>query len=71
MCAKFIKILRSLLSALYRMASLEEQSEDLSTCCVCLELYHEENRKPKFLSCHHTLCLNCIKVSIFYIIIVS
>lgn len=39
---------------------VEEQSEDLSTCCVCLEFYDVENRKPKFLTCHHTLCLNCI-----------
>lgn len=42
---------------------VEEQIEDLSTCCVCLEFYNDGERKPKFLSCHHCLCLKCILVS--------
>ena len=42
---------------------MEEDTEDLSTCCVCLEPYDKEERKPKFLSCGHTLCLKCVKVN--------
>ena len=42
--------------------SVEEDTEDLSTCCVCLDLYDREEHKPKFLSCGHTLCLKCIEV---------
>ncbi len=38
--------------------------EDLWTCSVCLENFDNEVHKPKFLSCHHTLCLNCVKVHI-------
>ena len=41
----------------------EQESEDLTTCCVCFEVYNEGDRKPKFISCHHTYCLGCIKVS--------
>ena len=51
-----------------RMASnepttAEQESDDLTTCCVCFEVYNEGDRKPKFLSCFHTHCLVCIKVS--------
>ena len=45
-------------------ATVEEESEDQATCCICLEFYDEGERKPKFLSCHHTYCLKCIKVRI-------
>ena len=42
--------------------SVEEEMKDLSTCCVCMEPYNDLERKPKFLRCHHTYCLQCIKV---------
>lgn len=38
------------------------EEDDLLTCSVCWNIYDEEVHKPKFLSCHHTLCLECIKV---------
>ena len=41
---------------------VEEESQDLSHCCICLDEFDSGKRKPKFLSCHHTLCLKCIKV---------
>ena len=47
----------------FGMASLEDDTEDLSTCCVCLEPYDKDERKPKFLSCGNTLCLKCVEVS--------
>ena len=43
---------------------LEKDTEDLSTCCVCLDLYNKDERKPKFLPCGHTLCLRCVEVNI-------
>ena len=42
--------------------SVEEEMKDLSTCCVCMEPYNDLERKPKFIPCHHTYCLHCIKV---------
>ena len=41
-----------------------QESDDLTICCVCMEVYNEGNRKPKSLSCHHTYCVTCIKVSL-------
>ena len=41
----------------------EQESDDLTTCCVCFEVFNERDRQPKFLTCHHTYCLSCIKVS--------
>ena len=41
---------------------LEEQTEDLSTCSICVETYNEVDLKPKFLPCAHTFCLRCLKV---------
>ncbi len=40
--------------------------EDLITCPICMCEYDDviENRKPKFLSCSHTVCLQCLKVFI-------
>ncbi len=43
--------------------ALIDDFEDLLTCSVCLENFDNEVRKPKFLSCHHTLCLECVKVA--------
>ena len=42
--------------------TVEEEMKDLTTCCVCMEVYNEGDRKPKFISCHHTYCITCIKV---------
>ena len=44
-------------------SSLDEQSEDLSTCCVCMDPYDEGMLKPKSLPCLHTFCLKCAKVT--------
>jgi len=32
----------------------EEESDDLTTCCVCMEVDNAGDCKPKSLSCHHT-----------------
>ena len=39
-------------------------ADDLLTCSVCFNEFDDNSHKPKFLSCHHTLCLECIKVLI-------
>ena len=44
--------------------ALEKDTDDLSTCCVCLDLNNKEERKPKFLSCGNTLYLKCVEVNI-------
>ena len=45
-------------------STLKEQSKDLSTCCVCMEMFENEGQlKPKSLACLHTYCLGCLKVS--------
>ena len=48
------------------LALEEEEIEDLSTCCVCLEYYDREGHRPKVLSCSHTICLMCVEVIFFY-----
>ena len=45
-----------------KMSAVEEESNDLSHCCVCFEEFDNGERKPKFLTCYHTLCLMCAKV---------
>ena len=43
--------------------SLVEESQDLTTCCVCFEPYDKGIHKPKSLpACLHTFCLKCAKV---------
>ena len=45
------------------MNPTEEESNDLTTCCICMETYTEgDKHKPKFLTCSHSFCLPCIKV---------
>lgn len=39
-----------------------DDAEDLLTCSVCFNSFDNDDHKPKFLSCHHTLCLACVKV---------
>lgn len=46
------------------ITAVEEESDDLMTCCICMELYDDLLCKPKFLWCHHTCCLNCIKIMV-------
>lgn len=46
-----------------KMSIIEEESHDLTHCCVCLEEFDTGEFKPKFLSCHHTLYLICVKVN--------
>ena len=42
----------------------EEESDDLSTCCICFHPYDDSEREPKYLCLHHhNYCLKCIKVS--------
>ena len=47
--------------------AVEKGTEDLSTCCVCLDPYDNDEHKPKFLSCGHTLCLKCLQVKEIYL----
>ncbi|EFX82382.1 hypothetical protein DAPPUDRAFT_316826 [Daphnia pulex] len=35
--------------------------EELVTCNICLNQYDEGIRKPKFLQCSHTICLECFQ----------
>ena len=46
-------------------SSMEDQSLDLTTCCICLESYDLKEHKPKYLPCTHTFCQGCSKVSTF------
>ena len=39
-----------------------DSDDDLIICHVCLNFYNEGDRLPKFLDCHHSFCLSCIKV---------
>ena len=48
---------------------MEEQSLDLTTCCVCFESFDLNEHKPKYLPCSHTLCLICLKVHIINFLI--
>ena len=48
------------------MASLKEQTKDLTTCSICLETFNEGRLKPKFLPCGHTFCLKCTKVNSYH-----
>ena len=41
--------------------AVEEESHDLMHCCICMEEYDSGLHKPKFISCHHTFCLQCLK----------
>ena len=49
-------------------SSMEEQSLDLTTCCICLESYDLKERKPKYVPCTHTFCQVCLKVRIYYLL---
>ena len=44
------------------MAAAADEVEDLTSCSICFYPYSEEAHKPKYLSCHHTFCLECIRV---------
>ncbi|EFX71321.1 hypothetical protein DAPPUDRAFT_308939 [Daphnia pulex] len=35
-------------------------NKSLFECCVCYSFYNRDFRKPKYLMCHHTVCLDCI-----------
>ena len=54
---------KTMASTSFRLQQSDEV-EDLITCPICLSEYEEaiENRKPKFLPCSHTVCLQCLKV---------
>jgi hypothetical protein len=46
------------------MDTLDEEVEDLVTCTVCMLEYDHDERKPKYLQCHHVLCLQCLTVNL-------
>ena len=51
--------------ALVMVTSLNEQTKDLSSCCVCYTtLLLARRSSPKYLSCSHTFCLKCTKVNL-------
>ncbi|XP_057380302.1 uncharacterized protein LOC130702697 [Daphnia carinata] len=35
-------------------------NKSLFECYVCYSFYNNDYRKPKYLKCHHTVCLDCI-----------
>lgn len=35
-------------------------NKSLFECYVCYSFYNNDYRKPKYLVCHHTICLDCI-----------
>lgn len=41
----------------------DEETDDLSTCAVCFSEFDDNVNRAKFLSCAHTFCLECLKVS--------
>lgn len=38
----------------------QQESDDLSSCTICFEVYDRTVRKPKILPCAHTFCLPCL-----------
>ena len=44
------------------MAATVGEVEDLSTCSICFHEYDQDAHKPKYLNCHHTFCMGCIRV---------
>ena len=49
------------------MAALEDVDSisDFVNCHVCRCEYDADVRKPKFLPCSHTVCILCLRVSLF------
>ncbi len=43
-------------------AAVIDNFEELTTCTVCFDIFDDGEHEPKFLSCHHTFCLKCVKV---------
>ena len=43
------------------MATCSNEDEFV-TCGICMNEYNEDTRKPKLLSCSHTVCLSCLQV---------
>lgn len=50
---------------------MEDVDEDLISCHVCLLRFDEELHKPKYLDCHHSFCMMCIKVIQIFILVFS
>ena len=51
-----------LIARLTVMATALVDDEGSPTCGICCETY-EQNRLPKFLTCYHTFCTQCLAVS--------
>lgn len=45
------------------LTTLDAELEEMLPCGICLELFNNGDRVPKFLNCHHSLCLMFMKVS--------
>ncbi|XP_061185784.1 E3 ubiquitin-protein ligase TRIM56-like [Saccostrea echinata] len=41
--------------------NLEELQKKFLECCICLELFNEEDRHPRLLPCLHTFCFKCLQ----------
>ena len=51
------------MSSNHAVSAVEEESHDLCHCSVCFEQFDAGEHKPKFLGCHHTMSMKCIKVT--------
>ena len=40
--------------------SFNMDNQDVMSCDICTEKYDNRERKPKFLTCHHTFCEYCL-----------
>ena len=47
----------------------EEEEDDLISCRICLELFDEQTKLPKYLNCFHYFCHDCLKVIIYLCLI--
>ena len=54
----------SILKMAAAACTYSEETESFVTCSICLCEFDGETRKPKFLPCAHTLCLECLKVTL-------
>ena len=58
-CAVFNELITIMEEAIV----LDAELKNMLTCSICLEMFNNSCRTPKFLFCFHSLCLTCLKVS--------